>query len=168
MNKKNIVIFVLALLFMLPTNVKAASNATATDRINPIEHALAENPSERVFYFNNTRASSGPIDIAGYQDWDFTDISAEEPLLLQNDADTITVYAVCEGDVADKLVLHIEDWNGTGYDVALPFDADGSYTTFDWSISAGRYRLYIVGNSKILKTHAMVVFSKLDTSILGK
>ncbi len=151
-------------------SIDASTNTFTTNTastVDPITHATVLNFQSRVFYFDAIPFSeSGPIDIAGYQDWGFYNWSEAEPLALQMDADTVTCYATCEGDVADQLTFHLEDLNNTSYDLALPFIADGVYETFGFGVPAGRYYVYFTSHdSSIKKIHAMAVFSRFGKVI---
>ena len=103
------------------------------------------------------------VDITFFQDWNFFGKSATEPKALPEDCNSVSVYATCEGDVADTVTCYIVDRTYGGiYNTTLTFTADGSVTTYPYTFPAGRYYVYFVGSDDILKTEATVVFSRVE------
>lgn len=100
------------------------------------------------------------VNIAMYEDKNFTEISEAEPLRLNMDTDSISLYAVCNNpDATETLWCNIVDLNDSGlFNTSLPFKADGSVTTFFDSFPKGKYRVFFTGGSEQI-AHAIAVFS---------
>ncbi len=170
MQKKFVALLAVILLtFVVPmTKVNAAPSNREVPKHNPIQNALELNTTDRVFYFPSTyKTNYDSIDVAGYQDWNFTWRSMPEMLELQLKCDTISAYAVCENESVDYLTLHISDWSNHDYDTDFSFPANGSLRTLARSLPEGLYQIYATGDSDITKTHLVVVFSQFDTSIIS-
>ena len=100
------------------------------------------------------------VNVAMYEDKNFTEISEAEPLRLNMDTDSISLYAVCDNpDAIETLWCNIVDLNDSGlFNTSLPFKADGSVTTFFDSFPKGKYRVFFTGGSEQI-AHAIAVFS---------
>lgn len=100
------------------------------------------------------------VNIAMYEDKNFTDISEAEPIRINMETDSISLYAVCDNpDATDTLICNIVDLNNTGvFSMTLPFEADGSVTTCFRTLPKGKYRVFFTGGSEKI-AHAIAVFS---------
>lgn len=103
------------------------------------------------------------VNVAMYEDKNFIDISEPEPLRLNMDTDSISLYAVCNNpDATDTLYCNIVDLNDSGlFNMTLPFEADGSVTTCFKSLPKGKYRIFFTGGSEQI-AHAIAVFSVIQ------
>lgn len=100
------------------------------------------------------------VNIAMYEDKNFSGISEAEPIRLNMETDSISLYAVCDDpDATAMLYCNIADLNGDGnFNMVLPFEADGSVTTCFESLPKGKYRVFFTGSSEQI-AHAIAVFS---------
>lgn len=105
-------------------------------------------------------SASGPVDIAYFDDANFTDRGSTETRSLQMEADTISVNATCAGDDIDLVTCHIVGKTNPNFTTTVTFDADGGTWTFPYNFPEGKYRIYFTGDGDILKTYAIVVFTK--------
>jgi len=106
-------------------------------------------------------AHASSVNVGVFQEWDFYWRSSARPFALQLDADTVSFSATCAApDETDELTCVIIDVTHNGaYSSTFDFTADGSVTTYDSGFPAGRYKIYFIGDSTILKDEATVVFS---------
>ena len=171
-NFKKILLSILLTLSIISPSVTVFATTVDTsneDRSNPIEHALSLGTLDEVFYFDTQprayNSDADYIDVSLYQNWRFYNESRLQPVALQMDCDTITVYATCEDEnvVDEDMIFHIVDITHEGlFDTAIPFTADGSYTTCAIALPEGLYNVWFTGNSNIKKSYGMGVFSKFQ------
>lgn len=137
----------------------------------PIEHSIPEllTPGDRVIYFSQENfphrysiaSTYGLVDLAAYRDWDFTSKSAPEFVYLSERCDTISLWATCDGEIDTAIICEILDMDHGGiYSKTLVFEGDESVKTYLLTLPAGVYKVWFVGDVNILKTKAMVVFTK--------
>lgn len=101
------------------------------------------------------------VNVAMYEDKWFTDMSEPEPIRINMETDSISLYAVCDNsDATDTLFCNIVDLNDSGvFSMTLPFEADGSVTTYpDTTLPKGRYRVFFTGGTEYI-ADAIAVFS---------
>lgn len=100
------------------------------------------------------------VNIAMYEDKNFSGISEAEPIRINMETDSISLYAICDDpNATPMLYCNIVDLNDSGlFNTSLPFKADGSVTTFFDSFPKGKYRIFFTGGSEQI-AHAIAVFS---------
>lgn len=112
-------------------------------------------------FFPTTKAqASDYINVSAYEDCDFYGRSAPEPIVLQLDCDAISFCGLSEGEIDNVTCVIVDITNDGVYSKTFSFDTDGSVTTYESYFPEGRYKVYFVGDPDILKTNALVVFSK--------
>ena len=101
------------------------------------------------------------VNVAMYEDKNFTDISEAEPIRINMTTDSISLYAICDNsDSTDTLYCNIVDLNESGlFNMTLPFEADGSVTTCFKSLPKGKYRVFFTTSGSEQIAHAIAVFS---------
>ncbi len=100
------------------------------------------------------------VNIAMYEDKNFSGISEAEPIRINMETDSISLYAVCNDPDANAILnCNIVDLNEDGvFNISIPFKADGSVSTFFESFPKGKYRVFFTGGSEQI-AHAIAVFS---------
>lgn len=101
------------------------------------------------------------VNIGLYHSFTFYGKSAPEPIPLAMDTDSVSVLATCEGEEIDHLTAHIRAMDDSGFELDIPFEADGYTKTYPYHIPAGEYWVNITGSSHIAKD-SYIIFSVVN------
>ena len=107
-----------------------------------------------------TNASSS-TEVTEYHDWGFFGKSDPQFVLLQTDADFISLCATCEDETeTDVVTCYIKDITHNGaYSCTFDIPADGSVTSVLSYFPQGRYKVYFKGDGTVEKSLAFIIFS---------
>ena len=134
---------VLSIMVLLPATVKA-DVVTVTDQKSEVEQISR---------------SSDHVDFAKYRSFAFYGRSAPELVPLDMTADAISLVGFSDGDEADELLCYIQARDNSGFELVIPFTADGNVYTIPCAIPPVECKVFFTGSASIRKSDALVIFT---------
>lgn len=102
---------------------------------------------------------SDPVDFAKYQSFAFYGRSAPELIPLDMTADFISLVGYSDGDEPDELICYIQAKDDSGFELVIPFTADGDVYTIPCAIPPVECKVFFTGSASIRKSDALVIFT---------
>ncbi len=112
-----------------------------------------------LFHSSTLVKATDHIEFAMYESYEFYGRSAPELFPLDMATDAISLVAYCEDNQSDDLICYIQAKDDSGFELIIPFKADGIVHTFPYNIPPVEVKIFFTGSANIRKTNAFLFCS---------